>query len=262
MRISRLLALAAALLLVSAAPPLAAQIRVTGTVVDDSTGAPVAGARVELYDYWGQRRFVRQTSANGVFSIELRRAGGYRLRTSRVGYAAAMTPMLWTEGSAFMNVEIRLKSDRVLLAPVTVLVRARARVAPMMDNFNARHRAGIGTFFTREDITRLAPNNLTDLVSTVPGMWTSRSGGSAPVLYSRQATRGGTYCPVQIYVDGRLMNPRAPNGDVIGMTLDEAVLPSSVEGVEIYKGLSTVPAEFLSEDARCGVVAVWTRRGG
>jgi hypothetical protein len=261
MRISRLVFLAA-VLLCGAATPAAAQIRITGTVIDDSTGAPVAGARVEMYDYWGQRRFVRQTSADGVFVIEMRRAGGYRLRTSRMGYAAAMTPMLYTEGSTFMNVEVRLKSDRVLLAPVTVLVRARARVAPMLDDFHARHRAGIGTFFTRDDITRIKPTYLTDLVAMVPGMWTSRSGGSSPVLYSRQATRGGTDCPVQIFVDGRLMNPRAPNGDVIGMTLDEAVLPSSVEGVEVYKGLSTVPAEFLSEDARCGVVAVWTRRGG
>jgi hypothetical protein len=261
MRISHLLLLPAVLLPLAAAP-LAAQIRLTGTVVDDSTGGPIAGARVELYDYWGQRRFVRQTDADGGFMIELRRAGGYRLRTSRMGYAAAMTPTLWTEGSSFMNVEIRLKSDRVLLAPVTVLARARARSSPVLDNFYARHRSGIGTFFTRDDIERIQPTYLSDLVATVPGMWVQRSGGSAPVLYSRQATRGGRPCPVQIWVDGRLMNPRAPSGDVIGQGLDETVLPTAVEGIEVYRGLSTVPAEFLNQDARCGVVAVWTRRGG
>lgn len=261
MRISRLLLLPAALLSLAAAAPLAAQIRLSGSVLDDSTGAPIAGARVELYDYWGQRRFVRTTGADGGFVIELRRAGGYRLRTSRVGYAAAMTPTLWTEGSSFMNVEIRLKSDRVLLAPVTVLARARSRSSPAFDNFYARHRSGIGTFFTRDDIERIQPTNLTDLVATVPGMSAQRSGGSSPILYSRQSTRGGRDCPVQIFVDGRLLNPRAPSGDVIGMTLDQAVLPSSVEGLEIYSGLSTVPAEFLNQDARCGVVAVWTRRG-
>jgi hypothetical protein len=104
MRISRLLQLPAVLLLLLAAAPAASQIRLSGVVVDDSSGAPIVGARVELYDYWGQRRYVRQTDADGGFTIELRRGGGYRLRASRVGYAGAMTPTIWTEGSSFMNV--------------------------------------------------------------------------------------------------------------------------------------------------------------
>lgn len=44
--------------------------------------------------------------------------------------------------------------------------------------------------------------------------------------------------------------------------LAAAPAPGLVEGIEIYRGLSTVPAQFLNSDAKCGVVAIWTRRGG
>jgi hypothetical protein len=44
-----------------------------------------------------------------------------------------------------------------------------------------------------------------------------------------------------------------------GASIDDLVFPSDVEGVEVYKGLSEYPGQFASPDARCGVIAVWTR---
>ena len=66
-------------------------------------------------------------------------------------------------------------------------------------------------------------------------------------------------------MDGFLINRR--EASVLGARpmdyrIDDMVLPSSVEGIEIYRGLSTVPPEFLNPDAECGVIAIWTRRGG
>jgi hypothetical protein len=33
-----------------------------------------------------------------------------------------------------------------------------------------------------------------------------------------------------------------------------------VEAIEVFKGLGSVPPEFLNVYARCGVIAIWTRR--
>jgi hypothetical protein len=78
------------------------------------------------------------------------------------------------------------------------------------------------------------------------------------VTFGRAAGNG---CATQIFVDGFLVNRGGPGG-VNDIRLDDVVSPGSVEGIEIYRGLSTVPAEFLNADAACGVIAVWTRRGG
>ena len=47
-----------------------------------------------------------------------------------------------------------------------------------------------------------------------------------------------------------------------GFTVDDAVSSGSLLGIEVYRGLSTVPAEFMTPRARCGVVVLWTRRSG
>ena len=80
-------------------------------------------------------------------------------------------------------------------------------------------------------------------------------------------------CPVQIYLDGFLMNqPLARVGasdslrssrdaSQLAFTIDDVVSPSLVEAIEVYHGLSEVPAEFAGPNAQCGVIAVWSRSG-
>ena len=94
----------------------------------------------------------------------------------------------------------------------------------------------------------------------------SRAGGphgpSGSVRIGRSA---GYNCTTQIFVDGFLVNRRTGYGQGYrpeDIRIDDVVTPASIEGIEIFRGLSTVPAEFLSPDADCGVIAIWTRRGG
>jgi hypothetical protein len=65
-------------------------------------------------------------------------------------------------------------------------------------------------------------------------------------------------CPVQVYLDGVL----ASRNDTEPVPLDELATPAVLEGIEIFRGISSVPPEFLTPEARCGVIALWTRRGG
>jgi hypothetical protein len=45
-------------------------------------------------------------------------------------------------------------------------------------------------------------------------------------------------------------------------TIDDFVSILEVEAVEVYRRVSEIPGEFFDEQgARCGVIAVWTRRG-
>jgi hypothetical protein len=53
---------------------------------------------------------------------------------------------------------------------------------------------------------------------------------------------------------------RSTGPDTLGMALGnllERVLPSQIELMEVYKGASQIPAEFL--DDSCAAVVMWTR---
>lgn len=252
----------ALLLSLASVPALHAQVRLDGVVRDDVTGLGIPNARVEIFDFSWHRVGTRTTDSLGTFRYVLRRPGSVRLRVSRLGYRAATSPEVTTGGSSYVNVEMRLKSDAVLLAPLAVVARSEARPSPVLDGFHARLRSGMGRYFTRDDVERVKPAFLSDLIVHVPGLSVRSSGsGFERHIYSSRAAGVARDCPALIYVDGFLLNPRTHTGEVAGLTLDEAVTPQNVEGIEVYRGLSTVPAEFLHHDAQCAVIVVWTRRG-
>ena len=69
----------------------------------------------------------------------------------------------------------------------------------------------------------------------------------------------GSPCHVGWFVDGRRMDLPGrsdPLTDGLGsMHLD------TIDGLEVFRGVSEMPAEFAAPDLRCGAIAVWTRRG-
>jgi outer membrane receptor for ferrienterochelin and colicin len=117
-----------------------------------------------------------------------------------------------------------------------------------------------GIFITRRDIEQRRPMYASDMLRSIPGVQlTGGGGGTRPRIVLNRSV--GMRCSTQIFVDGMLLNRRSfgPGSD---FRLDDVVSPGSIEGMEVYKGLSGIPPEFLTPDAECGVIAVWTRRGG
>lgn len=234
-------------------------IQLMGTVVDEETELPVPNASIELLDRRGSRRSIQLTDSLGRFFFLLPEPGGYQFRADRIGYRSATTPVLWTDDRAWVTVEVRLHPAAILLAPLEVTAWARrADDTPFLRGFEDRRATGIGYFLTREDVARRSPVLVTDILASVPGVRLQSSGrGMQRRIYMGRPADG---CPAQIYVDGLLLNPAEHVAADADLSLDDAVSPGSVEGIEVYRGLSTVPAEFLNARSRCGVVAVWTRR--
>jgi hypothetical protein len=40
------------------------------------------------------------------------------------------------------------------------------------------------------------------------------------------------------------------------------VVSMDVEAIEVYKGPASIPAQFIDSDTQCGVILIWTKRGG
>ncbi len=261
MRLKIFLPLALALL---SAIPAAGQIRVEGRVIDDFTEMPIPGAQVALLARDGS--VLRRTSSDdlGTFHFEVRRVSAVRIRAARLGYEASTTPLLYFDGRNFFQVEVRLDPDAILLAPLEVIAWSGRPDDAVLEGFRRRLKTGLGTYITREEFEKRRPSLVTDLLREVPGLEVAGTGsGTRPVV--RMVRASNRNCSTQIFVDGFLVNRRVAGMDgyrPLDFRIDDAVSPASVEGIEIYRGVATVPAEFLNPDAVCGVIAIWTRRGG
>ena len=119
--------------------------------------------------------------------------------------------------------------------------------------------AGIGRYFTREDIERRNPRLMTQMIADLPGVRLDCSGSSLSRTCDVKSVRAsGFSCHrMSVFVDGiRVIDgDRPPSHN----KLDNFVLPIEVGAVEVYAGAASLPAEFGGSGSQCGVVAIWTR---
>jgi hypothetical protein len=239
------------------------QVHLEGIVVDDADRAPIAGARVEVFDGWGRLNRSRHTDSLGHFRLPLRRLGAYRVRVRVRGYPEVAQVVL-TEAYPFTSIEVRVRKGAQLLAPITILGRAQSLPRPDMAAFHHRLRTGRGTFVTRDDVEATRPGHISDMIAWSPGVAIRRAGASGDdrLLIARRVIEGRlSECPLRVLVDGQLVNPRTPAGEVAPVAIDAMVDQSMVDGIETYVDAAAVPSELHNAPAGCGAIAVWTKTG-
>lgn len=232
------------------------QIQVTGKAVTEETQNPIENVLITVVDAGGDEVATELTSAAGQFAILVDDTPSLRVRAERLGFGTIFSPPLDVDGFRSLSVEIRLRPDAVAVSPVEVL--AKRRTSFMLDEFHRRREVGFGEYVTREEIERRSPTRVTDVLRELSGVSVASSGrGTHGVVTMDRANHSFSgRCPAQVYVDGFHLN----KSDGRTFRIDDAVAPGDVAGIEVYRGLSTVPPEFLSPKADCGVVVIWTRR--
>ncbi len=250
------------------AVPVEGAIR--GQVMDETTGEGVPAVQVEFLDPRNRVRASATSDGEGVFLLPRVPSGSFRLRATRIGYATTATDYGRVEAGEVLTVVLRIHPEAIPLAPLEITSRRRA-TSPILEGFHFRRERGVGgTFLTRDDVERRSPSRLTDLLQAVPGIRiTSGPGFGSSRLVSMippGPARSSGACPVQVFLDGVLASRRvlmAGGGGLSpldGVPVDDLASPSDIEGIEVYRGLSGIPPEFLTPDAGCGVIAIWTRR--
>jgi hypothetical protein len=253
--------LAASLLAARSAP---AQVLVRGIVVDAGTGAPIPSARVVLSASHGGWAGELHTDSAGSFSFSDVRSGAYNLRLRRVGYRNS-GGSLRLSADSIVELRLRMAVASVALEPVTVVARSPRQVSPVLRGFYQRMSNGPGRFVTREEIESQRPTRVTDVLRHLPNLNSTQGRGG---VGGAAMSRGGTTdrCTMVFFVDGMMVgNPsqgtpwsRGPRTD---RAIDDYVQPGDIEGIEIYRGESDTPAEFVTRHVGCGTIVIWTRRG-
>lgn len=214
---------------------------ITG-VIGDSVNMGIVGATVSIAGAPG----VTVTATDGAFRLAAVPAGDQMVVARRIGFRPESVTVKVVPDSV-LAVDLRLRSTVQQVAQV-VITSSRVRYTGRMRGFNERRDRGIGRFFTAADIDKRKPRVVTDLLRMVPGTRIGRSSNGQNVVTFR-----GLRCPPLVWLDG------APAS--VGYLDVDLFAPSSLAGIEVYLGPSTVPSEltWVRGKADCGVIALWTR---
>ena len=223
---------------------LFAQAPVVGTV-RDVAGTPVSSADVRVEG----TAYAALTDARGSFSLRGVAPGSHRLIVRRLGFRPSVVDVQVENGQT-AEVEIEIDPTPLQLTPITVAARPAA-FESRLTGFNERAKTKTGYYITSERLERLTSHRFTDILREVPGLKLAMVGRG--VSQARTIRLRGANCPPFVFIDGF----PAAAGE---FDLDD-IEPSTIEGVEIYHSMSTVPAEFLAARGgeRCGVIALWSR---
>ena len=219
---------------------IAPRARIDGRVLDGASGQPVPAAEVGL-ENGGPTRVSDEA---GRFQMEVP-PGRFALNVAHVAYTE-LRESLSVEFGTITNLTIRMSPNVIALDAIEVEVRS---LALERAGFYERRERGQGTFITREDMGPTLRHQTSDILRTLPGIQMERSRFG---MGQRVVGRGG--CPFRYFLDG------TPVGE--GFQIDD-VPAEWIEAIEVYKGTSTVPIQFVppatEPNATCGIIAIWTR---
>lgn len=215
---------------------------VTGTV-RDSIGLPVEGAQISV-----RGSAVRgESDDRGQFVLAKAAAGSMTIRVRRIGFAPDSVTVDVLAGRS-IPATVVLRRLAIELRPV--VVTGRRDVGGRMSGFYQRQSRGIGYFITRDEIERRNPGNMTDMFRMIPGVRVESRGFRTQIRFR------GARCSPLTWMDGSPLY--AGEFDL------DSVDPRSFEGIEVYSGAASVPAEFQgnrSISSSCGTVVLWSRQG-
>lgn len=248
----------------------------SGVVFDSARSAPLAGATV----FVSGTQYSAATDERGRFRIEGFLDGEYSVsfmhpRLDSLGTRAPLRAVSLRAGEesvadlavpprgvgAVAAGDLGQPDPRSAPAPAGTVgeeleVAEEPRHAWLLAGFYERKARGFGIILTREDIERRRAVRFNDILRGVPGIvFISTPAGEFPAMTGatgRIIDEGGA-CPIQYYLDGSAFEPA-----ILGIVTE--IRPQQIEGLEIYRRLAEVPAEYRMLNAECGVILIWTRQ--
>jgi TonB family protein len=222
--------------------PPARTATVAGVVHDEagnqiaSVEVTVAGAAIRVL-----------SDAQGAFLLRGVPVGAATIRFRRLGFVPRVLAVA-VDSSLRAPLDVALSTLPMRLAGVEVRATRRTYGGYMAEFYRRRDSNVGGRFFTRAQIDSLHPYRTTDLLRRVPGL--TFTPGSANNTDVRMRDRR---CQPLVWLDG--MPAAAAYFD------PDDVDPSTIEGIEVYSGLASVPPALIGPRmaGACGVVAIWTR---
>ncbi|MCC6930408.1 MAG: carboxypeptidase regulatory-like domain-containing protein [Gemmatimonadaceae bacterium] len=212
--------------------------------VTNAAGAAVVGARVDVIGTPG----ATLTKENGEFSIANLPSGTQSVVVRQIGFAPEERAV---DLSTRAPTRLEVKMTRAAQVMNTIVVKADREVGLEKVGFSTRKKVGGGYFLDGDEILKRAPNMLTDVFRSIPGLRVVPSGNGMD--YTVESARAVTGSCVKYWVDG------APFEAVFPGDVDRILPPNEIAAIEVYNGVS-VPAQFQAPgQSSCAAVVLWSK---
>lgn len=216
--------------------------RLTGTVVDKVSRAPVA--KVQII-YVGDSRSVVSDSI-GRYTFDSLPSGIVRFAVRAPRYPVLTLTVALMPGESMAR-EIVLDSSSAGQVLPRVSIDAPPSLGPRFADFERRRVTGRGQYLTAQQIDKGGYNSLQDAMRNMRGVDVDCGGGLGCHI---RMSRAPMQCNPDYIVDDRVDNFFGPQ-----------IAIRDIEGLEVYTGATDVPGEYAGRNAGCGVIVIWTRSG-
>lgn len=241
---------------------------IQGRVVDAASGQPVADVNVVILRERDRVEVRTRTREDGTFVARPRSPGAFQVQGERLGYQQSRSAAVTVAKHEVVEVVLQLSTEALRVEPLRVTARREPprRASLQASGFYDRERLGGGTFLRREDIERDLNSTMAQLLRRVRGTYMHIDGrGRQYIAFDRarsvRALRGATsdICLPLIFLNGaRVQYSQAGPGQP-GLDINQVVNPDAVEAIEAYPSAASLPAQYNSSEAACGLVLIWTK---
>jgi hypothetical protein len=216
-----------------------------GGTIRNNNRQPIQGARLRV----AESGVETTTDADGRFLLSNAPGGTQRIEIRAIGYYPEERTVDLLDGRP-VSLQVTLATLRSVLD--TVRVSASRVYSADSHGFEQRKRSrATGYFFDQDDVRRLRPLTVTQLLNRVQGVTITSDAFDSAILMRDFFT--GDFCQPTVFIDGMRVT------ELTARDINMWVRPEELAGMEVYTRSEQAPPEFTTAEA-CGALVLWTRR--
>jgi hypothetical protein len=234
---------------------------VQGRLVELGGGRHIGFAEITIRSGSGRVLARGTTDDQGLFRLQVPQGGRFLFSANALGYKRIDDQVVEVEPEKLTVLEVQMAAGAVELAPIVVTTEARS-FRLEREGFYRRRAEGLGFHIPPEVIEQRRPQKTTDLFFGIPRTRVIEPAGGGRGRAVR-FTNVIEWCWPMVYVDRHLVSTGGSvNAGAEPLAIDDVVSTADIFAIEVFRSPAEIPSEFNGPNAGCGVVVLWTRRGG
>ena len=229
--------------------------KIKGSVKEIQTGKPVENALVFLHTLDLKTTTMTTTDSTGNFSFKNISGKFVKISVTRMGYDEAEYGPIKLKKK---NPHFKFELTPIPYATEEVVVEEKKLSPTLVRNgFYKRKMTATGKFYDQKYLEETNVKTFTQFMRRVPHFKIDSESG---IIKRKRLTGINTDGKPLIFIDGIMINLENKNGqETLHTDLRNVINMDDVAGIEIYRSVASVPAQYTRFGSGNGVILIWTK---